>query len=299
VAVSANNAVWQSQNFIRRVSLAKKIVRLADFERSDLVVEIGPGKGILTRPLAEACSFVIAVEYDRSLCRHLIGSLGGIGNVKVVCADFRQYDLPKHEYRVFASIPFNITSDIVHKLTAGFHSPKDAYLIMQAEAARRFAGPPCDHESLKSLLLKPKFESSILHRFRDTDFWPTPKVDSVLLRMARRRYPVLTAQEDREYRDFLCFVFSEHGADIGARLGRIFTRPQLTRLARDQGFALSARIVDLSFAQWLAVFRHYLGAVAGDKQSLVVGAEKRLSRQQAGLTKIHRSRTVRGWKWTS
>jgi len=297
--VSADNAVWQSQNFMRRVSLAREIVRLADFARSDLVVEIGPGKGIITEQLAQACSCVIAVEYDRSLCRHLVKSLGGIGNVKVICADFRQYDLPKHEYKVFANIPFKITSDIVSKLTAGVRSPKDAYLTMQAEAARRFAGPPYDHESLKSLLLKPKFELSILHTFRNTDFWPTPKADIVLLRIAQRRRSILTAAEDRMYRDFLCFVFSEHGADIAARLGRIFTRLQIKRFARDNGFSMSARVADLSFAQWLAVFRYYRAGVVGDKRKLVEGAEKRLLLRQTGLTKIHRSRTLPGWQCSS
>ncbi len=297
--MSVDNAVWQSQNFIRRVSLASEIVRLADFARNDLVIEIGPGKGIITRQLANVCSQVIAVEYDQSLCRHLAKSLGGIGNVKVVCADFRQYDLPKREYKVFANIPFKITSDIVSKLTAGVRSPNDAYLTMQVEAARRFAGPPYDHESLKSLLLKPEYELFILHAFRNIDFRPTPKADVVLVRLRKRSLPILAVAENQKYRDLLCFVFSEHGTDIIARLGRIFTRPQLTRLARDHGFSLSARIVDISFAQWLAIFRYYLTGVIRDRQKLVQGAETRLLRRQSTLTKIHRSRTLPGWQHSS
>jgi 23S rRNA (adenine-N6)-dimethyltransferase len=292
----AGRTLRHSQNFLRRVSVVRKIIRLAHLTSRDLVIEIGPGRGIITKELARVCSQVTAVEYDRSLCRDLRTSLGGLGNVDVIYADFRHYRLPDREYKVFASIPFNITSDIMAKLTTGGRSPSDAYLIMQTEAARRFAGPPYDHESLRSLLLKPRFELSILHALRSTDFRPAPKANVVLLRIRKRCHPILTAGEERKYRDFLHFVFSEHGAEIAARLGGIFTRRQIRRLARDNGFPMSARIVELSFAQWLAVFRHYLAGVAWDKQKLVEGAEKRLLRGRPGLTKIHRSRSHPGWQ---
>ncbi len=295
----ADTAIWHSQNFIRSVSLAREIIRLANLTTNDLVIEIGPGRGIITKELARVCSQVIAIEYDRSLCHDLRSSLGGIENLDIVCADFRRYDLPDREYKVFANIPFKITSDIMAKITTGGRSPAEAYLIMQAEAARRFAGSPYDRESLKSLLIKTRFELSLLHAFRNTDFWPTPKVDVVLLRLRKRHPPILSAADDRKYRDLLCFVFSEHGTDVTARLARIFTRRQIKRLARDNSFSMSAPVVDLCFGQWLAVFRYYRAGVAGDRQKFIEGAEKRLLQRQDRLTKIHRSRTVRGWQCSS
>jgi len=293
------DALQHSQNFLRRVSVVKRIIGLANLTSRDLVVEIGPGKGIITRQLARVCGRVIAVEYDRSLCRDLGRTLDGVENVEVVWGDFRRYRLPDREYKVFASIPFNITSDIMTELTMGVRSPSEAHLVMQAEAARRFAGRPQDRESLKSLMLKPRFELSIVHAFRNTDFRPTPKAKIVLLRMRRRKRLVLTPAEERRYRDFLCFVFSEHGAEVAERLKRLFTRRQMGRLARENGFATSARVVDLSFAQWLAVFRRHVTEAAGDKQMLVHGAEKRLLRRQGKLTKIHRSRRCSGWQGSS
>jgi len=289
-------ALRHSQNFFRRVSVVKEIIGLANLTSRDLVVEIGPGKGIITRELARVCDRVIAVECDKSLCRDLRKELAGVGNVEVVWGDFRRYRLPNCDYKVFASIPFNITSDIVAKLTTGVRSPSEAYLVMQAEAARRFAGPPHDRESLKSLMLKPRFELSILHALRNTDFRPTPKAKIVLLRMGRRQHPVLTAAEERRYRDFLCLVFSEHGADVAMRLRRVFTRRQIGRMARENGFAMSARVVDLSFGQWLAIFRRYVAEASLDRRVLVRGAEKRLLRRQGKVAKIHRSRRCLGWQ---
>ena len=292
----ADRRLWHSQNFLRRVSVVKKIIRLANLSDEDLVLEIGAGTGIITRQLARCCRQVIAVEYDRSLCQGLRRALSGHSNVEIVRADFRHYALPDREYKVFASIPFEITSDIVAKLTTGGRPPSEAYLVMQAEAARRFAGAPYDRESLKSLLLKPSFELSVLHTFRRTDFCPAPKVNVVLLRIRRRHSPMLCPEEELKYRDFVHFVFSEHGGDVAARLRPIFTRRQLTRLARDNGFVMSARVTELSFPQWLAIFRHYLEGVAYQKQSIVAGAERRLFRRQARLEKIHRSRSHSDWR---
>lgn len=296
--LAADSTIWHSQNFIRSVSVARRIVRLAHLTGNDLVVEVGPGRGIITKELSKVCRYLIAVEYDRSLYHYLKRSLGKTENLDLVCADFRRYDLPGREYKVFASIPFEITSDIMTKIT-GSRLPTEAYLIMQMEAARRFAGHPYDRESLRSLLIKARFELAILHAFRRTDFWPTPKADVVLLRLRKRCRPILAAEEDRKYRDLLCFAFSEQGPDVAARLGRILTSRQITRLARDSGFSVSARVVDLSFPQWVAVFRYYLTGVVGRKQKLVEGAERRLFRRQAGLTKIHRSRARPGWQRSS
>ncbi len=290
----SGGTLWHSQNFIRSSSIVRKIIRLASLTRNDLVVEIGPGKGMITRQLVQVCSHVIAVEFDRSLYHHLRRTLGNLENLDVICADFRHYELPNREYKVFANIPFEITSDIMTKITTGGRLPTEAYLIMQAEAARRFAGPPYARESLKSLLLKTRFELSILHSLRNTDFWPTPKVDVFLLHIRKRCPPILTAADNQKYRDLLCFVFSEHGADVATRLKRIFTRPQIKCLARSNGFSMSARVVDLSLAQWLAVFRYYLVGVAEDRKKLVEGAERRLLRRHTGLTKINRSRTHPG-----
>lgn len=81
--------------------------------------------------------------------------------------DFLQYELPEgKEYKVFANIPFNITAEIIHKITEKNRAPQDAYLVIQKEAAWKYIGYPYYKESLRSLLLKPYFEFRILHSFQ-------------------------------------------------------------------------------------------------------------------------------------
>jgi 23S rRNA (adenine-N6)-dimethyltransferase len=282
--------LWQTQNFLHDVSVVERVLRLAGVARDDLVVEIGPGRGIITRPLARLCARVLAVEYDPGLCDHLRRSLRDRPNVRVVQADFLRYRLPEGDYKIVSSLPFNITSQVLARLTGDASPPQEAHLVLQAEAARRFAGPPHDRESLRSLHLKARFAPALVHAFRRTDFRPVPEVDTVLLRLRRRRPPLLSPAEERGYRDFLSFAFAQRGADVTARLRGVFTPEQLRRLGREHGFSTSAPLVDLSFDHWLALFRYYLIGVASEKRRLVTGAESRLARQQARLTTHHRSR---------
>ena len=283
-----------SQNFLHSSALVKRLMNMTNITSDDIVVEIGPGRGIITRQLAKVCSKVIAIEYDVALCNKLRHDLRAMGNVEIHCRDFLAYLLPKHEFKIFANIPFNITSAIMAHITKGKHLPADAYLIMQEEAARRYSGRPYARESLHSLLIKPRFKLRIIHQFANTDFSPIPNAHIVFLHIHRRNVPLLREAEYKPYLDFLCFVFSQHGKDIGERTRAVFTKPQISRLAREWRFSAAARPIDLSVDQWLGVFSYYLTGVSAEKQRLVEGAENRLLKQQSRLVKIHRNRSSRG-----
>jgi 23S rRNA (adenine-N6)-dimethyltransferase len=279
-----------SQNSLHSPALVRRLIRIANIRHDDVVVEIGAGRGIITRQLAKICSKVIAIEYDAALYDKLKHDLRAMDNVELHCGDFLTYDLPAHEFKIFANIPFNVTAAIIARMTTGDRLPTDAYLVVQEEAARKYAGLPYARESLKSLLIKPQFKLSIVHHLANTDFVPAPSVHIVFLHMHKRHIPLLKDAEYKQYRGFLCFVFSRHGKDIEERTRAIFTRPQLGHLAREWQFSTAARPVDLSVDQWLGIISHYLTGVSAEKQRLVQGAEKRLLKQQSRLAKIHRNR---------
>ena len=279
-----------SQNYLHSASLVKRLIRLTSIGREDLVIEIGPGKGIITRQLAGVCRRVIGVDYDAGLYAKLKCCFGATDNVVIHHGDFLSYPLPRGEYKIFANIPFNITSAILAHITKGPRLPADAYLIMQEEAARRYAGLPYSRESLRSLLLKPWFELSIAHKFANTDFSPVPGVDIVFLRMHRRPTPLLRTGEYGLYKDFLCFIFSQRGRHIGERMRLIFTGRQIERLAREWHFSATDRPCDLSFKQWLGIFSYLSMGVSANKQIIVRGAASRLFRRQNKAVRMHRNR---------
>src|SRR5690349_18944670 len=141
-----------AQNFLKSRCLVDRLLDTCAIGPDDIVYEIGPGKGIITERLAQRCRQVITIEKDPLLVAALRSRFARTANVRLHEGDFLDYRLPGGHYKVFASIPFNITSAIVTRLTTAPVPPDDTYLIMQKEAAERFLGAP--RETLFGVLLK-------------------------------------------------------------------------------------------------------------------------------------------------
>ena len=245
-----------SQHFLRKGALAASLVQHTSISRKDLVLEIGPGRGALTRELAGRCLRLIAVEVDSGLVGALRPEFRSRRNVELIQADFLQMDLPASAFKVFANLPFSRTSDIIRRLVDATVPPDDAYLIVQREAAERFAGYPYTAETLQSLRLKPWWHVEILRRLRRTDFEPPPRVDSVLLWLTNRPRPLVDPPDETFYRSFLSATFGRTGNTVKRCLRQFLSGRQVDRLASDFHFNPSGPPSSLSFDQWLGVFRY-------------------------------------------
>ena len=244
-----------SQHFLRSRALASSLIVQAPVTRRDLVVEIGPGRGILTGELARRCRKVVAVEFDGTLCQGLRSRFRDNTRIMIVQADFLRFRLPDAPYRVVGNIPFNRTAAIMRRLVQAPSPPEDAWLVVQLEAAERFAGGPCSRETLSSLLLKPWWQIEIARRLRRTDFDPPPNVEAVVLWLARRTRPLVDRSQATDYRRFIRTCFGRGDHTIRRCLRSKFTRTQVHRLSRDLRFDPSEPPSRLTFDQWLALFR--------------------------------------------
>ena len=279
-----------SQNFLHNPRLVDRLLDRADIASDDLVIEIGPGRGIVTGRLAARCRQVLAVEKDPLLVDALRARFQHEPNVALFAADFLTFPLPHSPYKVFANIPFNITAAIVGKLTSGSSPPVDAYLAMQREAAERFLGVP--RTTLVAALLRPWFEPRIVHRFRPADFSPAPAVDVVLLRLQKRAVSSLEPTAAEGYGDFVTYVFGAWKPTVRAAMNGIVSTRQLAGLEEDIGQSLAVAPGDLPGDAWIALYRA-MRANAGNSLEQVTGARAKLERQQAVLQKEHRTRNAR------
>jgi 23S rRNA (adenine-N6)-dimethyltransferase len=288
---SVYQSVLYSQNFLKDPCLVASLLHRLDIGSDDVVYEIGPGKGIITEQLALRYKQVVAIEKDPRLSALLLQKFADRPNVTIHSGDFLHYSLPRKPYKVFANIPFNITTAIVTRLTAAEYPPEDAYLTMQKEAAEMFLGKP--HELLRTILLKPWFEMEIIHRFKRQDFIPAPRVDVVMLRL-RKRGPPLVHSADRQYfRDFVVHIFTNRQPKLGTTLKSIFTRQQLKYVKRELGFDLDVTPTSIPFEQWLNLFGYFKTLGNEWAMQVISGSEKCLIQQQTRLQKIHRTRSAR------
>ena len=246
-----------SQHFLRSRSLAASLIAHSSISREDLVVEIGPGRGMLTRELAASARKLVAVEIDRGLLRELDRELGSEAHVRLVAGDFLRFPLPDEDYKVFASIPYGRTAAILRRLVGAKNPPREAHLIVQQESGERFAGCPYAGESVASLSIKPWWHVEITRRLKRTDFYPVPSVDSVVLWLARRDIPLVSRSEGKLYREFIRGSFGRGGTTVRRCLKGVLTGRQMHRLSRDLRFDPSVSPSELNFDQWLGLFRFF------------------------------------------
>ncbi len=242
-----------SQHFLRDAAVARAIVRRATFARGDLVIEAGAGDGLLTEALADAGLRVVAVEQDERLYQLLRRRFAHRPDVQCQRADFLAFPLPLTPYRVVANVPYAITAALVRKLLHAARPPDETLLIVQREAAEKFAGTP--RETQFSLLHKPWFEISIAGNVPRHAFVPPPRVASSLLRILHRATPLLGAGSAERYQAFVRDAFGRGAPEISRSLRRYLTARQVRRLAQDLAFAPDGRLSQLTFDQWLGVFR--------------------------------------------
>ena len=236
-----------SQNYLTSGRLIERLLDRTSITHNDLVVEIGAGKGHITRALLPRCDTLRAVEIDPALHRTLVSQWHGNPRLQLICGDFLKRPLPPAPYKVFANIPFSITTAIMRKLTTAPNPPEECWLVMEKGAARRFMGFP--RESVDSLALKPYFHTEIIHHFRREDFHPMPSVDVVLLHLLKKATYDLPYSRRAEFAGFVrqCIAYGLRAA---------LTPKQIAVACKKSGQPIPAG-GEIMYIQWLCLFRSY------------------------------------------
>jgi 16S rRNA (adenine1518-N6/adenine1519-N6)-dimethyltransferase len=181
------------QHFLVDENLLGVIGRLADLGSDDVVLEVGPGLGVLTTYLADRAANVHAVELDRSLEPHLRESLGGRENVELHLGDALRLELPALEptpTKLVSNLPYNIATPLIVESLDGLPSIELWCVMVQREVADRlFAQPSTKAYGAVSVLVQLAAERTGFHPVSRTAFRPRPNVDSALVAFRRRELP--------------------------------------------------------------------------------------------------------------
>ena len=185
------------QHFLIDEAVLDTIISAAELSPEDTVIEVGPGLGILTTHLARQAGQVIAVELDTKLAQLLRQKLASSNNVTVVNADILKTNLSqlldsKDNYKVVANIPYYITSPILRYFMETSSRPSLMVVMVQKEVGEAIAALPGGMSFLAvslQIYSKPKIVSYVSSR----SFYPSPKVDSAIVRLDIFSEPAIKA----------------------------------------------------------------------------------------------------------
>jgi 16S rRNA (adenine1518-N6/adenine1519-N6)-dimethyltransferase len=181
------------QHFLVDENILGVVGRLAELGEDDVVLEIGPGLGVLTTYLADRVARVHAVELDRSLEPRLREALGARGNVELVFGDALQLDLAALDpppVKLVANLPYNVATPLVAESLDRLPQINTWTVMVQREVADRFFAPPGTKAyGAVSVLLQLVTERTGFHRVSPSVFRPRPNVDSAIVAFRRRGLP--------------------------------------------------------------------------------------------------------------
>lgn len=204
-AIRENNFIFKKrlgQNFITDMNLLRSIVALAGVDESDTVVEIGCGAGTLTCALAERAKRVVGYEVDRSLESVLAQTLSEFDNVEIIFADFLRTDLNALEerigdYKVVANLPYYITTPLIMRFFERAKRCKSLTVTVQKEVAERLcakAGTP-EYGSITAIIAL-SADAEIIKRLPAEKFFPSPEVDSAVVKLTMRDGKIAVKSRD-------------------------------------------------------------------------------------------------------
>jgi len=190
------------QHFLVDRRILSRIVGAADLSETDTVVEIGPGRGLLTGELSAKAGRLVAVELDRDLASALSAKYEALPHVTVICADGREIDIGslagESSYKFVANLPYYAASPIIRRFLEATHSPEIMVVMVQREVAERMTASP-GHMSLLSVAIQLYGVPKIVCKVPPGAFRPPPKVSSAVLRIDVHPRPILELESETEF----------------------------------------------------------------------------------------------------
>lgn len=191
------------QNFIKNKRVVERIVNESEIPDDTLVIEVGPGKGVLTNELCKKAKQVISYEIDLELKPFLDSQFGSIENVEIIYDDFLkrniEKDINKYQYReiyFIANVPYYITTPILMKIM-NILSVSKIVMMVQKEVGERFSAK-CGSKSYSSIsvYLNYFFDIHKLFVVDRSEFVPVPNVDSIIVSFTRKNDTLLLKNYD-------------------------------------------------------------------------------------------------------
>ncbi len=243
------------QHFLHDQTVIQRIVTAIHPQPGEHLVEIGPGRGALTRPLLAAVGALDVVELDRDLIPLLVRQYAGLGELRIHQADALRFDfitLVKNgeRLRIVGNLPYNISTPLLFHLLAQMQVIQDMHFMLQKEVVLRMVAAPGDKDYGRlSVMLQYRCEMEKLFTVGAGAFSPPPKVESAIVRMTPRAQPAVRLDDEATFARVVSAAFAQRRKTLRNSLKALLTEQQIRAL----GIAPDARAETLSLEAFAAL----------------------------------------------
>ncbi|MFC1932302.1 16S rRNA (adenine(1518)-N(6)/adenine(1519)-N(6))-dimethyltransferase RsmA [Chloroflexota bacterium] len=257
------------QHFLVDEEVLGLITSTAQLTPTDVVMEIGPGLGVLTRELARQAGRVVAIELDNKLAAILKQTLTPFSNVTIINEDVLKVDpaalLQEHyrpevrsplSYKVVANLPYYITSPVIRHFLEASVKPQSMVVMVQKEVAEEIVSKS-GRMSLLSVSVQLYGEPAIIGYVPAQCFYPAPEVDSAILRIALYSQPAVEIADKESFFNLVRAGFCASRKQIGNSLAQGLGLPkaEVLSLLEEAGIIPQRRAETLTLEEWARLWR--------------------------------------------
>ncbi len=259
------------QNFLIDLNLLDILIKGSDIQKTDVILEVGTGMGSLSKLMAPLAGAVVTVEIDRDLQALAAKELRGLKNITMLSCDALRNknhmredvlvavretlaSIPNSRFKLVANLPYNVATPIISNLLTVDPFPDRMVVTIQKELAQRIvAEPGCKDYSALTIWMQSLCDCEILRILPPSVFWPSPKVDSAIIRVtpnAAKRSRIV----DLEYfHSRLRALFFHRRKFLRSQLFTAtqddLSKPQIDEILEKLGLAPNLRAEQLSVEQ--------------------------------------------------
>jgi 16S rRNA (adenine1518-N6/adenine1519-N6)-dimethyltransferase len=245
------------QHFLQDGKVISEMLKAADINSEDNVLEVGPGKGILTAPLMDKAKHVYAIEKDGDLHFKLKKKYADKENITLYNQDIREFDLNSLPvgYKVAANIPYYLTGQLIRMLTTVANKPTVAVLMIQKEVAERLTAP-AGHATILQLTSQVSADVELVTIVTRDKFNPPPAVDSAVVKFIFHKEPRVSPVEQAGFFKVLKHSFAGKRKKIANTLSSLthLTKDELGEMLKSLSLSSDARPQELNLDQWLSFY---------------------------------------------
>lgn len=243
------------QNFLVNPEPVEKMIEAAQVSKDDVVVEVGPGLGVLTLALAEKAKKVLAFEIEKKLAPYWQEQMEHNKNIEIVWGNvLREVESQESikslkSYKVVANLPYQITSNLIRTFLEMEYGPECLVLMVQKEVAERICAP-AGEMSVLSVSVQYYGDPKIVTIVPRSYFWPAPAVDSAVIKIRIKNHESRSKNDSEKFFKVVKAGFASRRKMLIKNLSAVADKKVLRSLFQELDIDEQVRAQELSVEQW-------------------------------------------------